>query len=65
MSITIAKWTIEQYHKLVNAGMLSDRRVELLSGDIIEMSPESRLATGNISPLSFPDLEIEVRRLFS
>ncbi len=40
MSITIAKWTIEQYHELVNAGMLIDRRVELLSGDIIEMSPE-------------------------
>ncbi len=40
MSITIAKWTIEQYHKLVDTGMLIDRRVELLSGDIIEMSPE-------------------------
>ncbi len=40
MSITIAKWTIEQYHKLVEAGMLIDRRVELLSGDIIDMSPE-------------------------
>jgi Uma2 family endonuclease len=40
MSITIAKWTVEQYHKLVNAGMLIDRRVELLAGDIIEMSPE-------------------------
>ena len=40
MSITIARWTIEQYHKLVNAGMLIDRRVELLSGDIVEMSPE-------------------------
>ncbi len=38
MSITIAKWTIEQYHKLVNAGMLTDRRVELLAGDIIEIS---------------------------
>ncbi len=41
MSITIAKWTIEQYHNLVNAGMLIDRRVELLVGDIIEMSPEA------------------------
>ena len=40
MSITIAKWTIQQYHKLVNAGMLTDRRVELLAGDIVEMSPE-------------------------
>jgi Uma2 family endonuclease len=40
MSITIAKWTIQQYHKLVNAGMLTDRRVELLVGDIVEMAPE-------------------------
>jgi Uma2 family endonuclease len=40
MSITIARWTIEQYHKLVNAGMLIDRRVELLAGNIVEMSPE-------------------------
>jgi Uma2 family endonuclease len=40
MSITIAKWTIEQYHELVNAGMLTDRRVELLEGDIVEISPE-------------------------
>jgi Uma2 family endonuclease len=40
MSITIAKWTIEQYHELVNAGMLTDRRVELLEGDIVEMAPE-------------------------
>ena len=40
MSITIAKWTIEQYHQLVNAGMLIDRRVELLEGNIIEIAPE-------------------------
>jgi Uma2 family endonuclease len=40
MSTTIAKWTIEQYHKLVDAGMLIDRQVELLAGDIIEMLPE-------------------------
>jgi Uma2 family endonuclease len=40
MSITIAKWTLDQYHQLVNAGMLADRRVELLAGDIVEMPPE-------------------------
>jgi Uma2 family endonuclease len=40
MSIAIAKWTIEQYHELVNAGVLADRQVELLAGNIIEMSPE-------------------------
>ena len=40
MSITIAKWTIEQYHELVITGILDDRRVELLDGNIIEMAPE-------------------------
>jgi Uma2 family endonuclease len=40
MSITIAKWTIEQYHELVNTGILDDRQVELLEGDIVEMAPE-------------------------
>lgn len=40
MSIAIAKWTIEQYHELVNAGALADRQVELLAGNIIEMSPK-------------------------
>jgi Uma2 family endonuclease len=40
MSITIAKWTIAQYHELVITGILDDRRVELLAGDIVEMAPE-------------------------
>ncbi len=40
MSVTIAKWTIDQYHELVATGILDDRRVELLAGDIIEMPPE-------------------------
>jgi Uma2 family endonuclease len=40
MSITIAKWTIDQYHELVVTGILDDRRVELLAGDIVEMPPE-------------------------
>jgi Uma2 family endonuclease len=40
MTITIAKWTIEQYHELVATGILDARRVELLEGDIVEMPPE-------------------------
>ena len=40
MSVTIAKWTIEQYHELIEKGILADRRVELLTGDIVEMAPE-------------------------
>jgi Uma2 family endonuclease len=40
MSVTIAKWSIDQYHELIAAGILADRQVELLEGDIVEMPPE-------------------------
>jgi len=40
MSITTAKWTIDDYHRMIAAGILCDRRVELLKGEIVEMSPE-------------------------
>jgi Uma2 family endonuclease len=35
-----AKITLEQYHRMVDAGILDDCRVELLYGIIVEMSPE-------------------------
>ena len=38
---TLAKWSIEDYHHIVEAGILGDRQVELLSGEIVEMSPET------------------------
>lgn len=38
--VTTAKWTLEQYHQMIAAGILADRRVELLNGEIIEMPPE-------------------------
>jgi Uma2 family endonuclease len=40
MTITTAKWTIEEYHRMIEAGILDDRKVELINGEIIEMSPE-------------------------
>ncbi|PSF35037.1 hypothetical protein C7H19_18005 [Aphanothece hegewaldii CCALA 016] len=36
----LAKWTIKDYHQMIDAGILDDRQVELLAGEIIEMSPE-------------------------
>lgn len=36
----IAKWTLEEYHQLVNAGMLANKQVELIRGEIVEMAPE-------------------------
>ncbi|MGB0562233.1 MAG: Uma2 family endonuclease [Spirulinaceae cyanobacterium] len=40
MTVTLAKWTIADYHHLVQTGLLDDRAVELLSGEIVEMPPE-------------------------
>jgi Uma2 family endonuclease len=40
MTFTIAKFGLEEYHQMVAVGILDDRRVELLNGEIVEMSPE-------------------------
>ena len=38
--LTLAQWSVAEYHQMIAAGLLVDRRVELLNGQIIEMSPE-------------------------
>jgi Uma2 family endonuclease len=38
---TLAKWSVDDYHRMIEAGILRDRRVELLAGEIVEMSPET------------------------
>ena len=38
--VTIAKWSIAEYHKMIEAGILSDRNIQLIDGELIEMSPE-------------------------
>ena len=40
MTVTAAKWTIDEYHRMIAARILDDRRVELLKGEIVEMPPE-------------------------
>ncbi|MBW4431864.1 MAG: Uma2 family endonuclease [Pelatocladus maniniholoensis HA4357-MV3] len=40
MTMVTAKWTIDEYHRMIAAGILSDRKVELLKGEIVEMSPD-------------------------
>ncbi|NJN30021.1 MAG: Uma2 family endonuclease [Synechococcales cyanobacterium RM1_1_8] len=40
MTVTLATWTVEEYHELVATGVLRDRAVELLNGQIVEMPPE-------------------------
>jgi Uma2 family endonuclease len=40
MSVTLAKWTIDEYHSMIERGLLDNRQVELLKGEIVEMPPE-------------------------
>jgi len=40
MTVTTAKWTLKEYHQMIEAGILEGRQIELLNGEIIEMSPE-------------------------
>lgn len=40
MTVTTAKWTLDDYHLMIQVGLLKDRHVELLNGEIVEMPPE-------------------------
>ncbi len=40
---TLAKWSLSDYHQMIAAGILRERHVELLQGDITEMPPEGEL----------------------
>lgn len=51
MTITVAKWTIEEYHCLIKMGMLADKRVELINGEIVEMPPEGPLHSDSSTAL--------------
>lgn len=40
MTIATAKWSLQDYHQMIEVGLLDERKVELVNGEIIEMSPE-------------------------
>ncbi|MGF1603051.1 MAG: Uma2 family endonuclease [Thermosynechococcaceae cyanobacterium] len=40
MALTLAKWTLDDYHRMITAGMFTARHVELLNGEIVERPPE-------------------------
>ena len=33
------RWTVDDYHRAIDAGLFDDRRVELVDGEIYEMPP--------------------------
>ncbi|MGF1570902.1 MAG: Uma2 family endonuclease [Nodosilinea sp.] len=37
---TLTTWTLDDYHRMIAAGVLAGRQVELLGGQIIDMAPE-------------------------
>ncbi|NJL49818.1 MAG: Uma2 family endonuclease [Leptolyngbyaceae cyanobacterium SM2_5_2] len=40
MARTLTTWTLEDYHRMIAAGVLAGRAVELLGGQIIDTAPE-------------------------
>lgn len=46
MTIVTPKFTVEDYHKIVDTGVLDRRRIELIDGELIEMSPEKPIHSG-------------------
>ena len=41
--IASIKWSVEDYHLMVQSGVLNNRACELIEGEIVEVSPESPL----------------------
>lgn len=37
---TLTRWTVEDYHRMIESGLLAGRQVELIDGQIIDMAPE-------------------------
>ena len=40
---TLMKWSLEEYHNLIDRGLLINKKVELLEGELIEIPPKSPL----------------------
>jgi Uma2 family endonuclease len=40
MTISTYKWSVEEYHLMIESGLLAGKAVELLNGKIAKMSPE-------------------------
>ena len=40
MTLITAKWSLDDYHQMIESGLLDDRSLELINGEIIQMSPE-------------------------
>ena len=49
---TLYKWTVEDYHQIIESGVLEDKSVELLDGEIVTMSPEKPIHSSRIDTVA-------------
>lgn len=40
MALTLTRWTVADYHRMIAVGLLTGRHVELINGQIVDMAPE-------------------------
>jgi Uma2 family endonuclease len=45
------RWTREEYHRMVELGLFHDQRIELIDGEILEMSPQEAAHFATIARL--------------
>ncbi|MEM9568734.1 MAG: hypothetical protein AAF974_10545 [Cyanobacteria bacterium P01_E01_bin.34] len=48
MSVALAKWSLDDYHRMPNSELLDRRRVELLDGEILEIATEGLLHSDRV-----------------
>jgi Uma2 family endonuclease len=46
------RWTLDEYHRAIDAGVFADRRVELVAGEIVEMPPMNEPHVGAVRYLA-------------
>jgi Uma2 family endonuclease len=51
--VSSAKFTLEEYHQLVDTGLLSQKRIEFIEGELLELSPEKPIHASTNTELFF------------
>ena len=49
---TLYKWSVEDYHQIIESGVLEGKSVELLEGEIIIVSPEKPIHSSRIDTVA-------------
>ena len=49
---TLYKWSVEDYHQIIESGILEGKSVELIEGEIVAMSPEKPIHSSRIDTIS-------------